>query len=118
MSGRGSTMGQLDGKVAIVTGAGQGVGEGVALALADQGAAVCVSGRSLWKVDRTAEQINRSGGRAIAVGCDVTDRSQIEAMVTAAVEQLGRLDIIINNAQGGNDGEHGRSVIESITETE
>src|SRR3569833_2975334 len=65
------TMGTLDGKVAIVTGAGQGVGEGIAVALAKEGATLVVAGRTASKVERTAKTIQELGGKALAVGCDV-----------------------------------------------
>lgn len=92
-------MGRLDGKVAIVTGAGQGVGEGCALALAAEGAAVVAAGRTREKVEATAARIAAAGGRALAVGCDVTRRSDVDGCVAAALERFGRLDALVNNAQ-------------------
>ena len=90
--------GLLEGKVAIVTGAGQGCGRGVALAFAKEGAAVSVTGRTLSKVENTAGEIAAFGGRALAYPCDVSQRSQVEAMVAATVAQFGAIDILINNA--------------------
>jgi len=92
-------MGALDGKVAIVTGGGQGVGEGVALALADAGARVVVAGRTGSKVERTVATITERGGTAIALECDVTDAAQVHACVDRAVSEYGTVDILVNNAQ-------------------
>jgi meso-butanediol dehydrogenase / (S,S)-butanediol dehydrogenase / diacetyl reductase len=92
-------MGILDGKTALVTGAGQGVGQGVAYALAREGAKVAVVGRTLDKLLATCEEIRRHGGRAEPFACDVTNAAQIEQCVTAVVERLGGVQILINNAQ-------------------
>lgn len=89
----------LQGKSAIVTGAGQGVGQGIALALATQGAEVAVAGRTLSKVDDTCRQIEASGGRALPLECDVKSASSLERCVSAAVEAFGGLHILVNNAQ-------------------
>ena len=89
----------LEGKVAIVTGAGQGVGEGIAVALADAGAAVVASGRTESKVERTATTIAERGGTAVAMRCDVTDADDIRACVDRTVAELGTVDILVNNAQ-------------------
>ena len=91
-------MGRLEGKVAIVTGAGQGVGRGIALALAKEGAVVVVVGRTLEKCTRTVEEIERAGGRALAMACDVSKREQVEGVVAEAAETLGAIDILVNNA--------------------
>jgi len=92
-------MGSLDAKVALVTGAGQGVGEGIALALAAEGASVAVAGRTLSKVERTAAEIARRGGKARALACDVKNEREIRDCVRATVEAFGGLDILVNNAQ-------------------
>lgn len=92
-------MRELDGKVAIITGAGQGVGQGIAFALSDLGASVVAAGRTLAKVEATAVEIERRGGRAIAVECDVNDLSSLEALVAASTQQLGGINILVNNAQ-------------------
>lgn len=88
----------LEGKVAIVTGAGQGVGEGVAVALADAGATVVAAGRTLEKVERTAATITERGGTAVALRCDVTDPTDVDACVARTVADHGTVDILVNNA--------------------
>jgi NAD(P)-dependent dehydrogenase (short-subunit alcohol dehydrogenase family) len=92
-------MAKLKGKVALVTGAGQGVGQGIAFALAQEGAAVAVTGRTLSKVEKTAAEIARRGGKALALECDVKSAESLQRTVDAAVKQLGGLHILVNNAQ-------------------
>ncbi|MEQ8802146.1 MAG: SDR family NAD(P)-dependent oxidoreductase, partial [Haliea sp.] len=89
----------LQGKVALVTGAGQGVGQGIALALAAQGAQVAVSGRTLAKLEATAEQIRGRGGEALAVVCEVKSPDSLQACVDAVIYRWGALNILVNNAQ-------------------
>lgn len=91
-------MGVLEGKVAIITGAGQGVGRGIALALSKAGAAVTVTGRTLEKCERTVGEIEAAGGKAQALACDVSVREQAEAVVAETVKAFGGLDILVNNA--------------------
>jgi NAD(P)-dependent dehydrogenase (short-subunit alcohol dehydrogenase family) len=100
-------MGILDGKVAIVTGAGGGLGRAHALALAKEGAAVVVndlggsvdgSGSGSTMADVVAGEINEAGGRAVANHGSVTSAEDAQAMVAQAVADLGRLDILVNNA--------------------
>ena len=90
---------RLLGKVALITGAGQGVGQGIAYALAAEGAVVAVAGRTLAKVQATADEIARRGGRALALACDVKNADSTASTVAAVVAQLGGLHILVNNAQ-------------------
>ncbi len=91
--------GELDGRVAIVTGAGRNIGRAIALALADAGAAVVVNGRAnRAEVDAVVAEIASRGGKALAVMADVSDEAAVERMASAAVERLGRIDILVNNA--------------------
>jgi NAD(P)-dependent dehydrogenase (short-subunit alcohol dehydrogenase family) len=92
-------MATLDGKVAIVTGAGQGVGEGIALALAKEGAAIVAAGRTESKVIATAEKITAFGGRAVPALCDVCEPADIATTVEKTLAAFGGIDILINNAQ-------------------
>jgi len=87
-------------RVAVVTGAGRGIGAGIARALAEAGADVVCAARSVEQIERTAGEVRDRGSRAIAVPCDVTDRSQLEALVRRTTDEFGRLDILVNNAGG------------------
>ena len=91
--------GRLDGRVALVTGAGQGIGRGTALALAKEGAKVALVGRTLSKCEAVAAEIAGLGGTAVAIACDVGVREQVDAAVDAAVQAFGGIDILVNNAQ-------------------
>lgn len=92
-------MSRLAGKTALVTGAGQGVGQGIAFALAAEGARVAVAGRTLETLENTCAEIRRRGGEALAVPCDVTRAPDIERCVAQVVEAFGGFDILVNNAQ-------------------
>lgn len=89
---------RLDDKVAIVTGAGRGIGQGCALAFAECGANVVCSARSQNEIDATAEKIRAMGRRAIAVPCDVNQRTQLDELVAATLREFGRIDVVVNNA--------------------
>lgn len=91
-------MGKLDGKVAIITGGGTGIGKGIARAFAGEGASLVVASRSEKNLRRTADELSASGARVIATPTDVTDESQIIALFEGTVRQLGRLDILVNNS--------------------
>lgn len=90
---------RLDGKVALVTGAGQGVGQGIAFALAAAGARVAVTGRTLAKLQATCSEIEARGGVALAVQCDVKDAHSLAACVDTVVSHFGGIQILVNNAQ-------------------
>ena len=88
----------LSAKTAIVTGASQGLGKAVALALAANGARVACVARSVEKLNETVQQIQDAGGQAEAFACDVTDRESVDELVDQVVEQWEKLDILVNNA--------------------
>lgn len=90
--------GVLDGKVAVVTGAAKGVGAGIALALAGAGARVAVLDVRERRAGEVVATIERGGGEAVSIGCDITDTSQVEAAIAAVVERWGTVDILVNNA--------------------
>ena len=92
-------MQDLQDKVALVTGAGQGVGQGIALALADRGVKVAVTGRTLEKLEATCAEISSRGGEALAVVCDVKQLDSLEACVQQVVDHFGGIQILVNNAQ-------------------
>ena len=92
-------MAELAGKVALITGAGQGVGLGIAMALSSEGVRVVLAGRTLEKVEAAAEQVRARGGEAVAVACNVRQAADLTAAVDMAASHFGGLDILVNNAQ-------------------
>lgn len=90
--------GRLDQTVALVTGASSGIGEAAALALAAQGAAVAVAARRKDRLKALAKRIESGGGKALVVEADVTDEAQARHVVDRTVDELGRLDTLVNNA--------------------
>lgn len=89
----------LKDKVALITGAGQGVGQGIALAMVNEGAKIAVTGRTLAKLETTCELIKQRGGEAIAIECNVKDAASLEACVEQVAKHFGTIDILVNNAQ-------------------
>lgn len=89
---------RLDGRVALVTGAGRGIGEGIALGLAEAGADLALVSRTPAELERVAAAVRAMGRQAVAVPCDVGDLSAIPPAVQRAVEALGRIDILVNCA--------------------
>jgi dehydrogenase/reductase SDR family member 1 len=108
--------GQLQGKIAIVTGASRGIGKGIALSLGEAGATVYVTGRTgggvaatvplAGTVDETAAQVSEMGGKGIAVRCDHRDDTQTESLFKKVGSEQGRLDILVNCAWAGYEGLH------------
>jgi 3-oxoacyl-[acyl-carrier protein] reductase len=94
----------LRGKVAIVTGGGTGIGRGIAMALAAEGAKVVICGRRLDRIGSTAQEILKSGGVCVAVQADVSVEPDVERLVHGTIEQFGTIDILVNNAGIDNDG--------------
>src|SRR5215470_19438140 len=91
-------MDALNGKIALVTGGGRGIGEACAIALAEAGADVVVCSRSSGEIDVVAEKIRAMGRRALSVVCDVTDTDQVRRMADQANDQYGAVEILVNNA--------------------
>jgi 7-alpha-hydroxysteroid dehydrogenase len=91
---------RLDDRVAVVTGAGQGIGRGIALGLAEAGARVVVGARTEADLDEVVGSIERAGGRALGVLTDVLVDEDRRRLVASAVEEFGRLDVLVNNAGG------------------
>jgi NADP-dependent 3-hydroxy acid dehydrogenase YdfG len=88
----------IEGKVVVITGASSGLGEATARLLAAQGAAVVLGARRVERIQAVADELTNSGGKALAVATDVTDPDQVKALVDAAVQTYGRIDVMINNA--------------------
>lgn len=93
----------LSGRIAIVTGAGRGIGKGIAVTFAEAGADIVAVARTQEEINRTVKEIHARGRKALAVTADVTDSKQVEGMVDETLKQFGVIDILINNA-GGSSG--------------
>lgn len=89
---------KLSGRVAIVTGAGQNIGEAIAGLFAQEGASVAVVDLDSAKGERVASEIKKSGGKVLAIQCDVSKSAAVQSMVDRVVKEFGRIDILINNA--------------------
>ena len=94
----------LDGRVAIVTGGGRGIGAAIAALLAEDGAAVVVSGRDAARLERTARELEAQGRAVLSVVADAAKREDADALVEAAKARFGRVDILVNNAGITRDG--------------
>ena len=92
----------LEGKVALVTGGGRGIGAGISKALAAAGASVALVSRTKEQLDATAAEINDAGGRAVPVAVDITNIDNLPGVVDQVVRELGGLDIVVNCAGGGD----------------
>ena len=101
----------LEGKVALVTGAGRGIGRAIAEGLASQGAKVACAARTVSELEEVAGAIEAKGGEALAVELDMGEMASLEAALDAVTSQFGRLDILVNNA-----GTNARQNIEEVTE--
>ena len=91
-------MTQLNGKVALVTGGGRGIGRAIAIALSDAGASVAVTGRKTTNLEETKSAITAKGGKAMALACDVANKSSVESAFEKIRAELGAVDILVNNA--------------------
>ena len=91
---------KLEGKIAIITGAGKGIGREAALAAAEEGATVAAVARTQSDLDKTVKMIEEKGGSAVALSHDLTVGTQVQAMVDEVMERFGRIDILVNNAGG------------------
>lgn len=95
--------GKLEGKVAIVTGAGQGIGEAIALGYAQEGAKVLVTGRTLSKLDEVVAKIAAAGGTALALDAVAGEAAQSKATIDRVIAEWGRVDTLVNNAHSFTD---------------
>jgi len=91
---------RLDGRVAIITGAGKGIGRGIALGFAEAGADVVCAARTVSDIEATVEAVRERGQRALAVPTDVLEESARENLVSATLAEFGRIDVLVNNAGG------------------
>jgi NAD(P)-dependent dehydrogenase (short-subunit alcohol dehydrogenase family) len=97
-------VGKLDGKVAIITGGGQGVGLGIAAEFARSGASLMLSGRDAAKLESAAASLDLAGGTVSVIAADVAVRGDADKTITETVERFGRIDILVNNAQSAAYG--------------
>jgi NAD(P)-dependent dehydrogenase (short-subunit alcohol dehydrogenase family) len=115
-------MPDIQDEVAIVTGAGRGIGRGIAIAYGRARAKVVVASRTQATVDKVVDEITQEGGKAFGVTCDVGQRDQVFRMVAQAVDAFGRIDILVNNAQTfgkpGKATSDGRQPLETFDEDE
>ncbi len=107
------TIGRIAGRVAVITGAGDGIGRGMAMRFAAEGAAVLVADYNEATGLKTAEDLRASGGQAHFFRCDVTERPNVEAMIDACIQRYGGVDILVNNAYRGR----GLARVEAMDDT-
>ena len=113
-------MKRLEGKIALITGGGSGIGRGIALALADEGVWIFVCGRRVDRIEETVRQVHARGGCAQAIQADVSVDKDIERLVETVYSASGRIDILVNNAglfDGGPLGELGVDVWDRVLNT-
>jgi 7-alpha-hydroxysteroid dehydrogenase len=91
----------LEGKVAIITGGGRGIGAGIARVFCEAGAAVALTARTLAQVEEVAEEIRAAGGRALPIQADLYDNDQLPAVIDQTVAEFGGIDVLVNNAGAG-----------------
>ncbi|MBI4299574.1 MAG: SDR family oxidoreductase [Chloroflexi bacterium] len=113
----------LEGKVAIVTGASQGIGKAVALEMARQGASVVLNARAVGPLEKVASEVASFGGSSLVAAADVTVKEQIDRMVEATIDRFGRIDVLVNNAGGGlrrpgGEGDPRRQLIPKVDEVD
>ncbi len=116
---------KLDGRVAVVTGASRGIGKALALGLAARGAAIVCAARTVTTdpgglpgtIHATADEIERAGGRALAVRCDVGRADDLRKVVDETVERFGRIDVLVNNAMAPTRGRFDDLVLEAWDES-
>jgi NAD(P)-dependent dehydrogenase (short-subunit alcohol dehydrogenase family) len=96
-------MGQLDGKVAIITGGGTGIGKGIAKAFVDEGCTVVIGARDAARLEATAAELSSAGGTVVAIQTDVRNEEQVISLFARTMDQFGKLNILVNNS-GAFDG--------------
>ena len=94
----------LEGKVAIITGSGRGIGKGIALAFAEAGADVVCCDLTVSDVEAAAKEVQAQGRRSLAIRCDVTDEGQVLTLIDQTLREFGRIDILVNNVGGTTFG--------------
>jgi NAD(P)-dependent dehydrogenase (short-subunit alcohol dehydrogenase family) len=89
---------KLEGKIALITGAGSGIGEGISIMFASEGADIAVNDIDLTAAEKTASEVRKMGRRAVTIKADVAEATQVKAMVTRTIEELGGIHILVNSA--------------------
>ncbi|HYA35952.1 MAG TPA: SDR family NAD(P)-dependent oxidoreductase [Candidatus Binataceae bacterium] len=107
---------KLEGKIALITGAGRGLGRAMAVKFAEVGADIVAASRTRSQLEETAEAVGKTGRKCLIVPTDVTRSDQVNAMAEAALKEFGRIDILVNNAGGGDESASKR--IDQITDNE